>query len=139
MDKIDTSDRSVDLGRRKFFGLLGVFVAQVSGLIPCRARAARTASPSYISLEYALGCIFRDQHSAREIGRIYLAAYPQENDLDRLACGLIDAAQAGGPRKLSKTIERHRVRDFSHEETVILHGWVLARVEARVCALLDLL
>lgn len=89
-------------------------------------------------LRIGLDSIIADQRAARTIGSLYLGAYPEENDLDRLSGELMEAAAEGDSRIVRRRIQELRVRDFTREDTVVLNGWVLARVEARVCALFTL-
>lgn len=79
-------------------------------------------------------------HAARLIGSHYLALVPQERSATRLSesvFGDIDAA-VDGPDALAclrALVDARRRRDFSTGDTVILNGWLLARTEARLCAL----
>ncbi|MFZ5778641.1 MAG: hypothetical protein ACOY4R_00355 [Pseudomonadota bacterium] len=83
-------------------------------------------------------------HAARLIGSHYLALVPQERSAARLSesvFGDIDAA-VDGPDALAhlrRLVDARRHRDFSTGDTVILNGWLLARTEARLCALSTLL
>jgi hypothetical protein len=80
--------------------------------------------------------------AARLIGWRYLAAAPEERSTTRLRRILFDGADVdGGPEMLAhlrRLIDMKRRHDFSIGNTVIVDGWLLARTEARLCALATL-
>lgn len=86
--------------------------------------------------------LLSDRESARAVGREYLRVMPAEASrqvltarvADRLPGGFrtLDSADEGRLREL---MLRATVEDFADLRTVQLHGWVLARTEARLCAL----
>ncbi len=71
--------------------------------------------------------LFQDPSQAAELGRRYLA---QSHD-HQGAQALAEALEAGGVSLL----RRLRSRDLRSGKTVVVGGWVLARTEARLCAL----
>lgn len=75
--------------------------------------------------------------SARKVGEQYLAQAPEDADPDRLAAALFDGdpGDVSSLEQLRGHIDRRRARDFETGDTVIVDGWVLARTEARLCAL----
>ena len=78
--------------------------------------------------------------AARLIGQRYLATAPQERSAAFLTRMLFGETPPGGQGLASRAwlvqaIETGRLRDFANGETVILDGWLLARTEARLCAL----
>ncbi len=84
--------------------------------------------------------LFDDVGAAQVMGRQYLDSYPDEADGDRILGEMVnDAGRARPIRGLEDMIARARERDFRRGDTVIIDGWVLARTEARVCALTILL
>jgi hypothetical protein len=89
-----------------------------------------------------LAGFLKHERGARSVGREYLRAVPAEASPrvltvrvgERLPGGLgaVDAASDGRLREL---LLRAAEEDFQDLRTVELHGWVLARTEARLCAL----
>jgi hypothetical protein len=89
-----------------------------------------------------LAGFLKHEESARSVGREYLRAVPAEASpgvltvrvAERLPGGLgaVDTASDGRLREL---LLRATAEDFQDLRTVELHGWVLARTEARLCAL----
>lgn len=90
--------------------------------------------------------LFPDGRSASALGRSYLARHPNEADPDRL----IDALFADLPPAPSDGTEAREVEairawvtariedDFRRARIVRVEGWILARSEARLCALASL-
>lgn len=72
-------------------------------------------------------------HSAREIGRVYLAGHPAEAD-PTLLCHYLESVcvQPERGRADWSVVIRD---DFARGNTVLVGGWVLSRTEARLCAL----
>ncbi|MGH3031021.1 MAG: hypothetical protein ACRDNE_09710 [Gaiellaceae bacterium] len=89
-----------------------------------------------------LARLLRHQESARLVGREYLRVVPAEASArvltarvaERLPGGLRSLDTAGDER-LHELVLRATLEDFQELRTVELHGWVLARTEARLCAL----
>ena len=83
-----------------------------------------------------------DEESARVVGREYLRAFPAEASRDVLTARVVEQL-AGGSRllatasddRLRELLLRAAAGDFDDLRTVELRGWVLARTEARLCAL----
>lgn len=77
---------------------------------------------------------------AREIGARYLAAVPEDADPARLAAQLFQGMQDVPYAPAEWAALRRRIRerlqqDFASGDTLIVDGWILARTEARLCAL----
>jgi hypothetical protein len=82
------------------------------------------------------------QESAAVIGRAYVQAFRREASPRVLAALLVEripgglgAVSAGSERQVRELLRRTIAEDFSDLEIVVLHGWVFARTEARLCAL----
>ena len=78
----------------------------------------------------------RDPDAARRLGLAYLARHPGERDP-----GFLHAATLKDAGEGSRALRRLRARcreDFARGDTVRLDGWVLARTECRLCALVAL-
>ena len=86
-------------------------------------------------LKSRLRDVFTDLDAARDVGRHYLAVCPEETRLVRLTEGLLTGEALKNFEAFVERIAELRVRDFENNDTVIVDGWVLARSEARVCAL----
>ncbi len=85
--------------------------------------------------------LLRHIKAARAVGVAYLAIAPQERSAAMLSQLLFGGMSTNGPnsdvhtQQLRQAIEARRQRDFANGETVILDGWLMARTEARLCAL----
>jgi len=80
--------------------------------------------------------------SATVLGRRYLAAYPQAATPERLRAdaGLstLPPAMCADIEALRRTVLARQREDFEIGNTVQLDGWILARSEAALCALISL-
>ena len=77
---------------------------------------------------------FPDLTALRRLGAIYLVAHPEERSRALLSHLLIAADDGTIPSRLLSAI----ARDWSSNHVVVVDGWLLARTEARLCALLHL-
>jgi len=78
--------------------------------------------------------LFADLTALRRLGAIYLAAHPEERSHTLLSRLLIAANDCTIPSQLLSAV----ARDWSSNHVVLVDGWLLARSEARLCALLHL-
>ncbi len=80
--------------------------------------------------------------AARLIGQRYLQFAPEERSETRLREAVFGAPHSGQAasttERLRQLIDERRRHDFATGNTVILDGWLLARTEARLCALATL-
>ena len=135
---------SLASGRRQFLRL-SASTGLASFALSCSwpGVTAVLASERFSSsdLASALTTLFKDPEGASAVGRRYLALHPDEADADRLSEALFDTAQPFRPtaKTLRSDLSRQRECDFRDGDVVILDGWLLARSEARVCALTALL
>ncbi len=83
----------------------------------------------------ALTGILGDRLGAREIGRRFLAAEPAEADGSVRWAAQILRNSAPGSASLRAAVRTSRERDFRLGNIVVIDGWVLARSEARLCAI----
>ena len=125
---------SVSFPRRWFVELAALF-ALVGR--PAHARSLAALYPATTEFGAALVELLPTRADAAVIGRAYLAANPAEADLNRLVRQL--TALANTPSDLQAAIGDRLRRDFADRDTVRLDGWVLARTEARLCAVCALL
>jgi hypothetical protein len=125
------------MGRRTF--LLGATGLGVS--LAWRSVGFWPSLPSASGSERLAG-LLTHQEGARLLGREYLRAVPAEAStrvltarvVERLPGGLrtLDTAEED---RLHELVLRATREDFQGLRTVELRGWVLARTEARLCAL----
>jgi hypothetical protein len=85
-------------------------------------------------LRYHGAGYFSDVAALRQLGGRYLAAHPEERSRQLLSHLLIDADGGAIPSRLMCVISR----DWSQHHLAVVDGWLLARSEARLCALLHL-
>ncbi|MDZ4701616.1 MAG: hypothetical protein SH809_18030 [Rhodothermales bacterium] len=97
----------------------------------CLATPAVWAAPSAYARPGLLD-LFRDDEQVRQIGRRYIEQHPAEAHTDALEHRLAQTLR--GARNVESCIRN----EFAHRETVQLNGWILARTEARQCALFAL-
>ena len=121
------------MSRRRF---LWSMVAAI--VTPCVAWLGWTASPH--AQRRAIEMLLGDLRGAREIGARYLALEPAERSADVLARHLLRdphkiAFSVTDTAALRQALAAGRTRDFASGDTVIIDGWILARTEARLCAL----
>jgi hypothetical protein len=131
----------LNLTRRQalYMGLIPVaisvmprIVAAVLGLGDNGATDRATAPRCYRDL-------FTDLDPPAAIGRRYLQDCPQEGDCAFLHKAITGETQPRDARELRTLLAQKRERDFRNGDTAIVDGWVLARTEVRVCALIALL
>jgi hypothetical protein len=77
---------------------------------------------------------FADLPALRRLGGIYLRAHPQERSRTRLSHLLIATDNGTIASRLVSAV----ARDWQYHQVVVVDGWLLARAEARLCALLHL-
>jgi hypothetical protein len=77
---------------------------------------------------------FSDLTALRRLGAIYLVAHPEERSRALLSHLLIAGDNGTIPSRLLSAV----ARDWSSHHVVVVDGWLLARTEARFCALLHL-
>jgi hypothetical protein len=76
-----------------------------------------------------------DAASLRRLGAVYLARHPQERDLTHLTRTLLGTHAMPEISDLFESV----AHDWRSHDVALLDGWLLARTEARVCALLHLI
>ncbi len=112
----------------------------LSSWLPKRSLAAcGPRRAAWAEAERCLVSLFSDLEAPLAVGRRYLELYPDEADRARLRAGLIGPARPLDREALRARLARRCGQDFRDGNTVIVDGWVLARTEARACALAALL
>jgi hypothetical protein len=115
--------------------LLGIAATLALGSLPGINWLRRSGAPKTMA-----EAMFSDPATARMIGVRYLAEAAHECDAAVLAAEL-PAGCAAPPTSrheledIRKIVDAQRERDFATGDTVIIDGWILARTEARLCAL----
>lgn len=94
-----------------------------------------------------LRALIRHPSLARAIGRSYRARFPEEANATTLThllwldLGLPDApgrhTGAAGRAQLLAALDARVRAQFGAAQTVVMQGWLLARTEARLCALCE--
>jgi hypothetical protein len=85
-------------------------------------------------LRYCGAGFFADLTALRRLGAIYLVAHPEERSCALLSHLLIGGDDGTIPSRLLRAI----ARDWSSNHVAVVDGWLLARAEARLCAVLYL-
>jgi|HubBroStandDraft_1064217.scaffolds.fasta_scaffold09292_4 hypothetical protein len=86
------------------------------------------------SPENDLARLFADRRSAAAIGRAWLAEAP-DADLASLRQTVMTALHEHGHEPLQVRFQDRIRRDFVEGNVVMVEGWMLSSVEARVCAI----
>ena len=86
------------------------------------------------------GALFRDRPSAERIGRRYLASPMAEPDRNAIlaASPRLERALAAPREQIARQLRRTIAVDFRRGDVAVVDGWVLAKSEARLCALVAL-
>jgi hypothetical protein len=77
---------------------------------------------------------FSDVAALRRLGAVYLIAHPEERSRRLLSHLLIDGGDGTIPARLLRALDK----DWSNHHVAVVDGWLLARTEARLCAVLHL-
>ena len=111
-----------------------------AALLPVFGRGAQARTAAALAPAPGRGreliALLPGRRDAAVIGREYLSAYPAESDLDAL---LRHFDEIAGHSNLRSAIAARLRKDFEDRDTVRLRGWILARTEARLCAICALL
>jgi len=112
-------------GIRAAWGLIGAFLLRD---LPCADPYTREPGTIRNWLQRVGAPILADPSAMVRFGAAYLAAHPLERD--RTLLGELVSL----PRHLAERV----ARDWSEHDVAIIEGWVLARTEGRLCALVYL-
>jgi hypothetical protein len=117
---------------RAFAGLCGTLsIAPAIGLSEPRYEEANPQD----WLRHFAADFLADGAALRRIGADYLASHPRERNRERLSRLLCRDERAPVRFSLIENI----ARDWFEHDVVVVQGWVLARTEARICAVLHLM
>lgn len=112
---------------RGFAGLCGMLLLSPS-------RDWSSESPTTLERWLQLHSV-GDRRALKRLGAAYLAAHPEERDRSRLPRLLAGEGTAHIRLRLIEKI----AQDWAEHNICIVEGWVLARSESRLCALLHLM
>ena len=120
------------------FSATGIFVALAPrGLL---GKSIAAPDPATAAIADRAGEIFQNPAAARTIGRAYMQICPpralENSALRELTAQLGRDLHSVDSETLRRRLAMQIRQDFEGDETVVVNGWVLARTEARVCALL---
>ncbi|MFO1190147.1 MAG: hypothetical protein U1E97_11345 [Alphaproteobacteria bacterium] len=127
----------IRLSRRTLLGLAMLAVA-TGALRPVAAKAAALPKARLAGLEATLRALLPKGIAIARIGHLYLASAKLDSQgLTRTlrlvqGFGAPDTMQADADRERIATRIRH---DFERDRLVAVDGWILARTEARLCAI----
>ena len=123
------------VGRRD---LLLALVGLCTGALACASGAGGEvhSDPGALGewLRYGGAVLLPDLAALRRLGALYLGAHPEEGSRTLLSQLLIVADDGTIPSRLLSAV----ARDWSNHHVAVVDGWLLARTEARLCALLYL-
>ena len=128
------------IGRRCFLrtSALTVFLAKAFSSMSVGFCATRGPSSVGAQRKNALLNIFGDPAAANLIGGNYIRNRPQEANTSWLELVLFGDTELKGVEEVRAHLASRREEEFRNDEVVVLEGWILARCEARACALIFL-
>jgi len=130
--------------RRDIFFSIGAFFQLI--LFSPVFGSPRVAISSDIDLAERCAALISSPEGAAAIGRVYLANVPEERNAHNLASRVLESLKRssethhGDWHRLSLRAKVSRTIRWEYEQgqVVVLDGWVLSRMEARLCAFLEL-
>jgi hypothetical protein len=101
-----------------------------------RTRGPRFSKPVDLAQVNA-AFAFENRSRWRELGKRYLAEFPDDRDVDRWAVEMLAAASdcCRDRDALIRSVVRQVAADFDAGTTVSIQGWTLSRTESRLAAL----
>jgi len=131
-DRRGRSDQGPNLTRRR--------VALLVASIPALPLAIADPSPSrcLIARHDFLAELSAWLPGAAALGDAYLKSEPQDGDFDELWLRLFGGGDAINRESGIGLLSTRIAADFGQLDTVLVHGIVMARSEARICALVSL-
>lgn len=127
------SDVALDATRRRLLGMA------CAAAIICRVRPAAAAladqAPAAAERAALVRSLLPDLAAARRVGSLYLAQSPSEKDPAVLWSALFGGSSACDRAACRDILAARITADFRSSDVLRLHGWVVARSEARLCAL----
>lgn len=115
-----------------------MFVGEAFSFMSAGLCATRGPSSSGAQHKKALMKVFRDPAAVNVIGGHYIRICPREASTTWLELVLFGDAELNGVEEVRAHLASRRQKEFLNDEVVVLEGWILARCEARACALISL-
>ena len=123
------------MNRRQFS-----IAATALAALPTGAAISHAVTTPGSSFESELARLFSTPQHAIDIGRRYLQLNPEKADRRALLNDLFGRSSISSKSRssLADLVSGWQERDFRDGVVVVLDGWILARAEASLCALLYL-
>jgi hypothetical protein len=128
----------MEIFTRRSFSFSFVAVALTSWLNKPSQAAFGHSADMWAAANQCLLSLFRDIDAPRALGDRYLAIYPADTNRRTLGADVFGTAKTVDPQSMRTHLARRVSQDFTDGNTVIVDGWVLARSEARACAMVAL-
>ena len=126
---------------RRHLLALAAGLMQACALWPRRGALAAPTRPAADVPQFCLG-LFSDRRDALAVGRRYLALLPGEARsawlAEQIVQTIVEASDGGSQRAAQVVLSKAAVSAAIRADFVSLDGWLLARTEARICALVAL-
>lgn len=121
--------------RRHVLRQLATILSAVAVSSPAYSTQGASRGVSDSNLSVVIDELISNQTSAAIIGESYLAQYEHERSADILSHEIhASLGVETGEIDQQDLLKQIRV-DFEHADIINLHGWLLSRTEARLCAL----
>jgi len=121
------------MDRRQFLVFGGLSTLALAAPSAWGPRA--TARDRGVLARPALMAMLGSPDRVRQLGRRYRVVVPAEDDRETLVAALRSEVGSGSPSTLRSRLDARVRADFATGRTITVQGWVLARTEARQCAL----
>lgn len=83
-----------------------------------------------------VGQLWPSRLSTEKVGRLYLEQAPHERDAGFLTQAVFgDRLPSGSGEDVRRLVASRARQDFRQDDAVVIDGWIMARSEARFCAL----
>ena len=121
--------------RRRILQQLAMTLSTAAVTLPTHAAPHPACVTGDPDLSAAIGGLISHRNSAAIIGDAYLTQFNDERSADILMSKIRESLLTD-TQCINENILLSRIRaDFERGDIVNLHGWLLSRTEARVCAL----
>ena len=126
---------SLNQSRRRVLAASGAVLLAAGSL---RAVSSRPVDNQTQRRAALINRFFGGSHDARAVGASYLTAEPAERDADFLWTRLFGSNEPRDRATCSRLLAERIAEDFRNRDVVHIQGWIVARAEARACALIHL-
>ena len=121
--------------RRRILQQLAMTLSAAAVTLPTHAAAHPACVTGDPDLSAAIDGLISQRNSAVIIGEAYLTQFDSERSADILLSKIRESLLADTQRVDEQTVLCQIRVDFERGDIVNLHGWLLSRTEARLCAL----